>query len=84
MVLIMKYLFAFIISLFVFLNGCATLTVTSPEGYNATYSRYIFGQDIGGLEMYKDGNGTVRIVLQSQKSDVTVISDIVKTLANVK
>lgn len=77
----MKYLFAFIVALSVFLSGCASLTVTSPDGYNATYSRYIFGQDIGGLEMTKSENGTVHIVLESQKSDAAIISDIIKVMA---
>lgn len=74
----MKNIFYILIILSLF--GCAKLEVTTPDGTRAHYSRHIFGQEIHGLKVLKDSNGTIEVQLESQKSDAAVVADITKAL----
>ena len=62
------------------LCSCAKLEVSAPDGTRAYYSRHIFGQEIHGLKIMKDVNGTIEVELESQKSDAAVVADITKSL----
>ena len=73
----MKY----ILILFLLMSAaCAKLEVYSPDGTKASYSRHIFGQEIHGLKIHKDSNGTVEVQLDSQKSDAAIVAEITREL----
>ena len=54
-------------------TGCSTISVTTPEGYNAHYTR-IGNQDISGLRFEKGDNGLYRLTLDKQNSDSDVLN----------
>lgn len=51
--------------------GCSTISISTPEGYQASYTR-IGSQDISGLTYSRDGNSTL-IGLDKQKTDSRII-----------
>lgn len=51
--------------------GCSTISISTPEGYRASYTR-IGSQDISGLTYSRDGNSTL-IGLDKQKTDSRII-----------
>ena len=53
------------------LAGCSTISISTPEGYSASYTR-IGSQDISGLTYSRDGNSTL-IGLDKQKTDSRII-----------
>ena len=53
------------------LAGCSTISISTPEGYRASYTR-IGSQDISGLTYSRDGNSTL-IGLDKQKTDSRII-----------
>ena len=53
------------------LAGCSTISISTPEGYQASYTR-IGSQDISGLTYSRDGNSTL-IGLDKQKTDSRII-----------
>lgn len=55
--------------------ACATVSVETPSGYKASYTR-LWDQEIQGLSVYHDANGTVRIELQKQSSSSEALADI--------
>lgn len=63
-------LFAVIVSTLLF-AGCSTISISTPEGYRASYTR-IGSQDISGLTYSRDGNSTL-IGLDRQKTDSRII-----------
>lgn len=56
-----------------FSSSCSTISVTTPEGYSAHYTR-IGNQDISGLRFEKDALGMYRITLDKQSSDSDVLN----------
>lgn len=68
-------LFLFLCSL-----GCAKLEVTAPDGTRAYYTRYVFSQEIHGLKVHKESNGTIGVELESQKSDAAIVAEITREL----
>ena len=63
------------------LAGCSTISISTPEGYRASYTR-IGSQDISGLTYSRDGNSTL-IGLDKQKTDSRII-DAVRLLLGVQ
>lgn len=59
----------------VLLSGCAIKTYTSPEGAKLSSTTFLWGPEITGLEA-QDGNRTLK--LQSQKSDVQALTELLK------
>lgn len=57
------------------LTGCATMSVETPSGYKASYTR-VWDQEIQGLSIHHDANGTVAIELQKQSSSSEALADI--------
>lgn len=53
------------------LAGCSTISISTPDGYHASYTR-IGSQDISGLTYSRDGNSTL-IGLDKQKTDSHII-----------
>ena len=51
--------------------GCSTISISTPDGYQASYTR-IGSQDISGLTYSRDGNSTL-IGLDKQKTDSRII-----------
>ena len=49
------------------------ISVTTPEGYSAHYTR-IGNQDISGLRFEKDALGMYRLTLDKQSSDSDVLN----------
>ena len=47
-----------IVLLCIALAGCSTISIATPEGYRARYTR-IGSQDISGLTYSRDGDSTV-------------------------
>jgi hypothetical protein len=60
-----------IVLLCIALAGCSTISIATPEGYHASYTR-IGSQDISGLTYSRDGNSTL-IGLDKQKTDSRII-----------
>lgn len=60
----MRYILALILFS---LCGCSTISIQTPEGYRASYTR-IGSQDISGLTYSRDGNSTL-IGLDKQHTD---------------
>lgn len=56
--------------------ACATVSVETPSGYRASYTR-IWDQEIQGLSIHHDANGTVAIELQKQSSSTEALVDII-------
>lgn len=56
-----------------FSSSCSTISVTTPEGYSAHYTR-IGNQDISGLRFEKDALGMYRLTLDKQSSDSDVLN----------
>lgn len=50
------------------MQGCSAISVTTPDGYSARYSR-LGNQDISGLRFEKDKNGLYRFALDKQSAD---------------
>ena len=73
----MKYI---LIIILLMSAACAKLEVSSPDGTKASYSRHIFSQEIHGLKIHKDSNGTVEVELESQKSDAAIVAEITREL----
>lgn len=63
------------------LAGCSTISISTPEGYRASYTR-IGSQDISGLTYSRDGNSTL-IGLDKQNTDSRIM-DIVRMLMGVQ
>lgn len=61
----------------VLLSGCSTVSISTPEGYKASYTR-IGSQDISGLTYSRDGNSTL-IGLDRQHTDSKTM-DVIKLL----
>ena len=76
----MKYL----IILMFFIGGCASLSIESPDGWKASYDRFLFDQKIDGLKLTKTQNGTVEASLDSQKSDSAILAQTIQTLIKPK
>ena len=56
-----------------FSSSCSTISVATPEGYSAHYTR-IGNQDISGLRFEKGENGLYRLTLDKQSSDSDVLN----------
>lgn len=67
--------------LMVLLLGCATFEVTSPNGWNAKYTRF-WDQELSDVYFSADANGTVEGGLGSQKTQTEqVLRLLLQTLA---
>ena len=55
------------------LAGCSTISVSTPDGYRANYTR-IGNQDISGLRFERGENGLYRLTLDKQNSDSDVLN----------
>lgn len=60
------------------LHGCATVSLTTPDGFKATYTR-IGDQQIQGFSAQKDELGFWNITLKNQESKDKVL-DVLKAL----
>ena len=60
-----------ILILILALAGCSTISISTPEGYRASYTR-IGSQDISGLTYSRDGNSTL-IGMDKQHTDSRII-----------
>ena len=65
----------FLVLLVAALAACSTISVQSPEGYHASYTR-LGDQSIQGLRFEKDELGVVRIVFEKQASEARVLDAI--------
>ena len=54
------------------LQGCATISMTTPDGYTAHYTR-MGDQSVQGLRFERDNLGVVRVVLEKQASEAKVL-----------
>ena len=54
------------------LTGCAAMSLTTPDGYSASYTR-LGDQNIQGFRFERDELGMVRVVLEKQKSNEKVL-----------
>jgi len=59
--------------------GCSTISVSTPEGYTASYTR-IGDQEISGLRFERDATGLTRIVLDKQTSKSDIVLDALRAL----
>lgn len=57
------------------LTGCATISMTTPDGYQASYTRW-GDQQIQGFRMERDSLGVWRVVLEKQASDARILDAI--------
>lgn len=64
----------------VLLSGCSTVSLSTPDGYRASYTR-IGNQDISGLRFEKGEGGLYRLTLDKQSSDSDVIGIIRQLVA---
>ena len=55
------------------LVGCSTISVSTPDGYRANYTR-IGNQDISGLRFERGESGLYRLTLDKQSSDSDVLN----------
>ena len=53
------------------LPACSTISISTPEGFSASYAR-LGNQDVSGLRIEKDG-GLYRLTLDKQSSDSDVL-----------
>ena len=60
--------------------GCSTISISTPEGYQAHYTR-IGNQDISGLRFEKSEGGLYRLALDKQSSDSDVLTVIRQLVA---
>jgi hypothetical protein len=60
-----------ITTLLFFASGCATISMTSPDGYRASYTR-IGDQQLQGLVMRRDEMGW-HVTLEKQSSDAKIL-----------
>ena len=61
------------------MSGCATISMTTPDGYSAHYTRW-GDQSVQGLRFERDNLGLVRIVLDKQASKSDVVLGALKAL----
>lgn len=54
------------------LTGCATMSLTTPDGYSASYTRF-GNQNIQGFRFERDELGLLRVVLEKQNSDDKIL-----------
>ena len=57
------------------LHGCSTISMTTPEGYQASYTRW-GDQQIQGFRMEKDNLGLWRVTLEKQSSEARILDAI--------
>lgn len=67
----------FLCTIIFLLAGCSTISIATPEGYQASYVR-IGSQEISGLSYSRDGNSTV-LGLERQRSDTKAI-ELIKSI----
>ena len=60
--------------LLILCSGCATISVTTPDGYSASYTR-IGDQQIQGLSVSRSGDGW-HVTLEKQSSDTKILEAI--------
>lgn len=56
-------------------SGCATTSMTTPDGYTAHYTRW-GDQSVQGLRFERDNLGVVRVVLEKQASEAKILDAI--------
>lgn len=61
----------FLSLLLILCTGCATVSMTTPEGYSASYTR-IGDQQLQGFSMSREGDGW-RVQLEKQSSDAKIL-----------
>jgi len=66
-----------IVLLCIAMAGCSTISISTPDGYQASYTR-IGSQDISGLTYSRDGNSTL-IGLDKQRTDSKTM-DVIRLL----
>ena len=75
------YDLAFVVVAFVLLgagylmSGCATISMTTPDGYTAHYTRW-GDQNVQGLRFERDNLGVIRVVLEKQASEAKILDAI--------
>lgn len=57
------------------LQGCATISMTTPDGYTAHYTR-MGDQSVQGLRFERDNLGVIRVVLEKQASEAKILDAI--------
>ena len=57
------------------MSGCATISMTTPDGYSAQYTRW-GDQSVQGLRFERDNLGLVRVVLEKQASEAKILDAI--------
>lgn len=57
------------------MSGCATISMTTPDGYSAHYTRW-GDQSVQGLRFERDNLGLVRVVLEKQASEAKILDAI--------
>jgi len=55
--------------------GCATISMTTPDGYTAHYTRW-GDQSVQGLRFERDSLGVIRVVLEKQASEAKILDAI--------
>jgi len=65
----------FLTILLLCVTGCATMSLTTPDGYSAAYTR-LGDQNIQGFRFERDELGMVRVVLEKQNSNEKVLDAI--------
>lgn len=61
--------------IFLILTGCSTIQMQTPDGYQASYTRW-GDQQIQGFRMERDALGVWRVVLEKQSSDARILDAI--------
>lgn len=69
-----------IAALLILACGCSTVSLSTPDGCRASYTR-IGNQDISGLRFEKSEGGLYRLTLDKQSSDSDVIGIIRQLVA---
>lgn len=57
------------------MSGCATISMTTPDGYTAHYTRW-GDQNVQGLRFERDNLGVIRVVLEKQASEAKILDAI--------
>jgi hypothetical protein len=57
------------------MQGCATISMTTPDGYTAHYTRW-GDQSVQGLRFERDNLGVIRVVLEKQASEAKILDAI--------
>ena len=65
------------------LQGCSTLSIDTPDGYHASYTRW-GDQQIQGFVLERDSLGVLRVGLQKQNTDTRILEAITALLGVVK